>query len=231
MAHADPLQARPSVVAPHVFLHEHPAHPPTRHTRPGPHLTPPQDLITRVRQNNVPPIPKSRVKGFPDRNTSDAWLLAHPDTALGGVHFSRDPRGNLQYILQVGAAAGAAGAAGEKGRLGRLGRWGRLGRLGPGAWNGVRVLPTPLRAMTWRWAAVRAGREVGAARHGCWALPGRAAGGSARHGARGGAALQALPHTRPCPCTAPKTVPAPQSNSTVKYFKGDFQDPTTFFQV
>jgi hypothetical protein len=30
----------------------------------------------------------------------------------------------------------------------------------------------------------------------------------------------------PAPATAPK-----QSNSTVKYFKGEFQDPTTFFQV
>lgn len=25
--------------------------------------------------------------------------------------------------------------------------------------------------------------------------------------------------------------PPPKSNSTVKYFKGDFQDPTTFFQI
>jgi hypothetical protein len=57
--------------------------------------------MTRVRENNEPPIPSSRVKGFPNRNASDTWMLAHGDTSLGGVHFSRDNSGNLQYVLQV----------------------------------------------------------------------------------------------------------------------------------
>ncbi|KAI8472689.1 MAG: hypothetical protein J3K34DRAFT_204610 [Monoraphidium minutum] len=57
-------------------------------------------LISRVRTNNAPPIPADRVKGFPDRAASDAWMLANGDAALGGVHFGRDARGNLQYILQ-----------------------------------------------------------------------------------------------------------------------------------
>ena len=57
--------------------------------------------MSRVRANNAPPIPAERVKAFPDRAASDAWMLADGDTALGGVHFSRDARGNLQYILQV----------------------------------------------------------------------------------------------------------------------------------
>ncbi|GBF88378.1 ABC transporter A family member protein [Raphidocelis subcapitata] len=57
-------------------------------------------LIERVRANNDPPIPPERVLGMAGRNESDAWMLANGDAALGAVHFSRDARGNLQYILQ-----------------------------------------------------------------------------------------------------------------------------------
>jgi len=72
--------------------------------------TPLQALIRRVREYNTPPIPPERVLGFPTRNQSDAWLVQHGDESLGGVHFSKDARGNLQYILQVRARAVRAAA-------------------------------------------------------------------------------------------------------------------------
>jgi hypothetical protein len=57
-------------------------------------------VIRGVMANNAPPIPENRVRGFPNRTASDAWMLANGDAALGGVHFSRDARGALQYVLQ-----------------------------------------------------------------------------------------------------------------------------------
>ena len=59
-----------------------------------------QAIIAGVKARNEPPIPDDRVLGLRDRAAADAYLLAHPDGALGAVHFSRGAGGALQYVVQ-----------------------------------------------------------------------------------------------------------------------------------
>jgi ABC-type multidrug transport system ATPase subunit len=45
-----------------------------------------------VRENNVPPIPLERVRGFPTRAAADGWVASRGEgAALGGVHFLSPP--------------------------------------------------------------------------------------------------------------------------------------------
>jgi hypothetical protein len=50
-----------------------------------------QRVVAAVMASNQPPIPHERVRGFPSREAADEWLVAHPDSALGGVHFTTRP--------------------------------------------------------------------------------------------------------------------------------------------
>ena len=59
-----------------------------------------QALVQRVMSYNEPPIPPERVRGFKTRNESDAWMVSNGDGTLGAVHFARDARGNVEYMLQ-----------------------------------------------------------------------------------------------------------------------------------
>jgi hypothetical protein len=50
--------------------------------------------------NNQPPIPSDKVLGFPSRSLADNYLLAHPDGAMGAVHFTRFNDSSVGYIIQ-----------------------------------------------------------------------------------------------------------------------------------
>lgn len=62
-------------------------------------------LVARVRADNAPPIPPSRVRGFGSAAEVDAFLSANPQSALAALHFRR-----------LAPADGAAGAAPPDGR-------------------------------------------------------------------------------------------------------------------
>lgn len=84
-----------------------------KHTLP-PRLPLQQDLIEAVRANNPVPLAPSKVLGLPTRAVADAYLAAHAATALGAVHFLRQPGGRaLEYVLQSSSAVrpGSAGQA------------------------------------------------------------------------------------------------------------------------
>jgi hypothetical protein len=51
--------------------------------------------------NNEPPIPAGKVLGFPSRRQAEEYLAAHPDGALGGLHFSRNGDKVVNYIVQA----------------------------------------------------------------------------------------------------------------------------------
>jgi hypothetical protein len=73
-----------------------------------------------MRDNNVPPIPDAKVKGFPSRSEVDAWMLVNPDTALGAVHFVKEAGGGYGYLLQSNSTVSKGG----KRRGGRGVVWG-----------------------------------------------------------------------------------------------------------
>lgn len=86
---------------------------------PGPELTlisslhndaPPisfQDIITRIRVNNKPEIPASKVLGFATRAAAEAYMADHLDSILGAVHFVQRAGGQLDYILQSSSTVSA----------------------------------------------------------------------------------------------------------------------------
>jgi hypothetical protein len=59
-----------------------------------------QSVVDSIMANNQPPIPSDKVLGFPSRSLADNYLLAHPDGAMGAVHFTRFNDSSVGYIIQ-----------------------------------------------------------------------------------------------------------------------------------
>eukprot|EP00775_Hariotina_reticulata_P013231 gene13231-13362_t len=60
-------------------------------------------IVTRIKANNEPPIADHKVLGFASRFDADQYMLDHPETALGAVHFYH---GNLtgadiKFVIQA----------------------------------------------------------------------------------------------------------------------------------
>ena len=62
-------------------------------------------IVQAVRENNVPVIPPSRVRGFENESYVDAWLLANPQRASGAVQFYYESEQEFNYALQVNGTA------------------------------------------------------------------------------------------------------------------------------
>jgi len=57
--------------------------------------------VRAIRLNNPGrPIPRARVLGFPSAKAANAYELANTQTVAGGLFFSRDPLGNLAFVVQ-----------------------------------------------------------------------------------------------------------------------------------
>ncbi|WIA44552.1 hypothetical protein OEZ86_007282 [Tetradesmus obliquus] len=57
-------------------------------------------LVASIRANNAPPIPASRALGLQNRSQVDEYMMAHPDGALGAVHFTVFSNQSVGYVLQ-----------------------------------------------------------------------------------------------------------------------------------
>ncbi|KAK9828716.1 hypothetical protein WJX72_001692 [[Myrmecia] bisecta] len=60
-----------------------------------------EQLVTAIRDNNVPPIPASQVLGFPISTAADSYLLAHPQTALATVQFDVASPSQINFVVQT----------------------------------------------------------------------------------------------------------------------------------
>jgi hypothetical protein len=54
-----------------------------------------------MREASEPPIDEARVKGFGSQRDANAWLLANPETAVAGVHFTVSDPASIDFQLQV----------------------------------------------------------------------------------------------------------------------------------
>jgi hypothetical protein len=60
-----------------------------------------QRIVDSIMANNQPPIPADKVLGFRSRRAAEEYLAAHPDGALGGLHFYRSGERAMSYIVQA----------------------------------------------------------------------------------------------------------------------------------
>uniref|UniRef100_A0A383W084 ABC transporter domain-containing protein n=1 Tax=Tetradesmus obliquus TaxID=3088 RepID=A0A383W084_TETOB len=58
-------------------------------------------IVQAIMATNEPPIPADKVLGFTSRRAAEEHLGAHPDGALGALHFSRSGERALSYIVQA----------------------------------------------------------------------------------------------------------------------------------
>jgi hypothetical protein len=61
----------------------------------------PQHIVDSIMANNQPPIPADKVLGFRSRKAAEEYLAAHPDGALGALHFYRSGERAMSYIVQA----------------------------------------------------------------------------------------------------------------------------------
>jgi len=53
---------------------------------------------------NVPPIPKDRIRGFPNGSSINHYLLEHPNTVLATVEFDISSATNIGFSIQTNSS-------------------------------------------------------------------------------------------------------------------------------
>ncbi|KAL4424942.1 hypothetical protein ABPG77_009671 [Micractinium sp. CCAP 211/92] len=171
-------------------------------------------VVQGVAARNDPPLPPEHLLGLANASTVDAWLLAHPETALAAVIFSTPDSSASQ--APAGASQAASSPAGAAGVAGPT----LSSAAAPGMVNAV-----PSNASL--------GNVTGNVPVAYGTLPGAAASNPQALQA-GPAGQQALPAqaSLPVQTSAPRPLTfSIQTNSSVQWFKGRYQHPNTYIQL
>ena len=62
------------------------------------------NIIAAVAKHNSPPLPPAHVRGFDNGSLIDAFLLAHPNTALAAVEFTVDSAQSIGFAVQTNSS-------------------------------------------------------------------------------------------------------------------------------
>lgn len=58
-------------------------------------------IVDAIKKNNDPPIPDDRVRGFSSREEINEFLLEHPESVLGALHFDKRDEQRISFVLQT----------------------------------------------------------------------------------------------------------------------------------
>jgi hypothetical protein len=83
----------------------------------------PQRIVDSIMANNQPPIPTDKVLGFPSRRAAEEYLAAHPDGALGALHFYRSGERAMSYIVQANTTVRSSSSSSVAALLAAAAAW------------------------------------------------------------------------------------------------------------
>jgi hypothetical protein len=61
-------------------------------------------IMAAVAANNAPPLPPEQLRGFANSSEANAWMMAHPGTALAAVHFEVETPNSIAFTLQTNSS-------------------------------------------------------------------------------------------------------------------------------
>lgn len=64
-------------------------------------VAPIDEIMAAVADNNVPPLPRQRIRGFTNGSDIDEYLLQHSETVLASVEFHVDNPQSIGFAVQT----------------------------------------------------------------------------------------------------------------------------------